>query len=162
MLSHIKSLPDQLEEGWIQGLKVKGTSGGSIKHIVLAGSGVSAEAAGILHAFVTPACEIPITVVKDFQFPVWVNGEDILIIVTALSDHENDKSSLAQFINGRNYNVFIICYDGPIVSMAEQRSVPVSTLPGKLSSGTSISTGFLFSLYLSIFYRLRWIYEANC
>jgi glucose/mannose-6-phosphate isomerase len=87
MLSHILSLPDQVEGAWKLGQSLPLGGDQTYRQILIAGMGGSAIGADMLAAFAAPVCRVPITVHRDYDLPAWATGKETLVI---LSSHSGD------------------------------------------------------------------------
>ena len=80
MLSHIDTLPGQLENAWNLGARLPLPDWQNIRQIVIAGMGGSAIGADLLRAYVEPACKVPVLVHRDYDLPGWAVGAETLVI----------------------------------------------------------------------------------
>jgi glucose/mannose-6-phosphate isomerase len=87
MLTHIMTLPGQLEEGWQLGQQLSLGDEIAYRQIIIAGMGGSAIGADMLAAFAAPVCRLPIHVHRDYDLPAWAQGQETLVI---LSSHSGD------------------------------------------------------------------------
>lgn len=104
---------------------------GRPRAVVVAGSGVGAQAGAVLASVAGPACPVPITVVRDAVLPGWVGPLDIVIAVSS-SGRTPETFALAEEAARRGARLVTVAAGGSALQrLAEQvRGVHIGVEPG--------------------------------
>ena len=109
MLSHIKSLPEYIEKGWALGQSLNISEFNQFKHIVIIGQDIFSDVSNLLKSLLTPVINIPIIILKEFQLPSWLKGEENLLFqMSHLSCSEKEIQFLQQ-ADENNCTILTIC-----------------------------------------------------
>ncbi len=101
---------------------VKG-AGAGISAVVLAGMGGSGIAGDIVRAVGETSCNVPITVVKGYECPVFV-GPTTLLLALSFSGNTEETLSVTQSAYAAGANVISVSSGGELTQLAAQRSAP--------------------------------------
>ena len=98
MLGHVADLPQQLIDGWAAAEAIDlPPSFGEIDRVVLAGMGGLASGGRLVAELVANECQLPITIVRDYDLPAYAHGAHTLVITTSYSgDTEETLTAFEQ------------------------------------------------------------------
>ncbi len=98
-------------------------------NIVIVGMGGSAIGGDMLAALMAPEASVPVTVVRGYDLPAWVD-EDTLVIASSYSG--NTEETLTTFAEAQRRNAALVALttNGKLAREAEGRDVPVVYFPG--------------------------------
>ncbi|HPA25565.1 MAG TPA: bifunctional phosphoglucose/phosphomannose isomerase [bacterium] len=125
MASYILALPSQIEESL---LKIKQMTipadWKKIDNICFVGMGGSATAGDLVANLPALDLKIPLTVVRDFQLPNWVNKNTLVVIV---SHSGNTEETLAAFkyAAAKEAKMFVIAERGDLEQLAEKEKAVI-------------------------------------
>jgi glucose/mannose-6-phosphate isomerase len=129
MHDHILSFPEQVRRGRerVQEISLPCASG-AIDHVVLVGMGGSAIAGDLLAALVEPESAVPVSVVRSYGLPRYVD-ERTLVIVSSYSG--NTEETLAGFdaAVARDSYLYCITSNGRVRDRALREDIPFHVLP---------------------------------
>jgi len=153
MLRRIGELPQQCRAAWelTQGLDLP-VSYSAIKHVVLLGMGGSAIGGALLQGLVNGECRLPITVVRGYSLPAFVQGPDYLVIGCSYSG--NTEETLSSFGQGLARGVLpvAITTGGKLAALAQERDAPVVHFEYQAQPRAAL--GYSFILLLGLLHQL--------
>jgi glucose/mannose-6-phosphate isomerase len=153
ILGKINELPDQLLAAWEMGLtlpipaQVQG-----LRQVVIAGMGGSAIGADLLGAYAAKNCPVPLSVVRNYDLPAWVNGPETLLIASSHSGNTEETLSAFQQAKSRGCRTMALTTGGRLAELGQEEG----SFTWKFAhSGQSwAATGFTFSMLLAVLHRL--------
>jgi glucose/mannose-6-phosphate isomerase len=151
MLSHIESLPSQLQTAWELGLQKPLPAVTSIKQVLLAGMGGSAIGADLVAAFSAQRCRVPILVHRDYGLPAWAKGPQTLLVA---SSHSGDtEEALSAFEAGltNGCSCLAIATGGDLAQAATFAGVALWTF--EHSGQPRAAVGYSFGLLIAALAR---------
>lgn len=118
MLDIIHALPDQIKEalGVARSIKVK-----TPKNIVFCGMGGSGIPGSILKSLLSD-CKIPLSVVKDYNLPGWVN-EDSLVFCLSYSGNTEETISCFREALKQKSEIVILTSNGKLLLLAQKTNI---------------------------------------
>jgi glucose/mannose-6-phosphate isomerase len=154
MLDRIGELPRQCRAAWT--LVQKATlppNYRAVRHIVIVGMGGSAIGGALLQGLVAEECAVPITIVRDYRLPAFVQGPDYLVIGCSYSG--NTEETLSAFGEGleRGARLMAVTTGGKLATMVRERGLPLVRFD--YSSQPRAALGYSFVLLLGICWQLR-------
>ncbi|HDQ71114.1 MAG TPA: bifunctional phosphoglucose/phosphomannose isomerase [Chloroflexi bacterium] len=160
MLARIDELPQQCQASLALLRDVSlPTAYSSARHAVILGMGGSAIGGALLQGLVAGACQVPITVVRGYRLPAFVQGEDYLVIGCSYSGNtEETLTAFGQALERGALSVAITT-GGKLAARAEKHSAPV--LRFDYDSQPRAALGYSFTLLLGLFARLGWIEDRS-
>lgn len=159
LLAEIANLPDQLVAAWEKGQSLFLAPWLGVRQVVIAAMGTSALAADLLTTYLTPTCQLPIAVVRNYNLPAWVNGPETLLICTSYSgDTEEILSAFEQAVS-RDCRILVITTGGQLAAAAQKFGADLWPMEPCSLMGTAV--GSVFGLLLAAFSRLELIPDTN-
>lgn len=159
MLTHIASLPDQLQRAWDLGLTLPLPAMTAVKSVVIAGMGGSAIGADLLASFLSDRVTIPVMVQRDYGLPTYVFGKETLVVISSHSGDTEESLSAFEAACRSNCQVMVITTGGKILADAQSAHVPawVFVHDGQPRS----ALGYTFGLLLALFVRLGLVSDLS-
>lgn len=118
-LHHIEALPDQVAAAWALGQSLPLPEAyKAATNIVIAGMGGSAIGGALAQALVAPECRVPITVVRDYALPAFVNSNS-LVIGSSHSGNTEETLSACEAAAARGAKLLAITRGGRLAALAE-------------------------------------------
>ncbi len=99
---------------------------GDFQNIVLAGMGGSALAAELSRTW--PGWKVPFNICRDYVLPTFVN-ERSLVIISSYSGNTEEAISCLEDAETRGCTIVIMASGGKLVSIAQQKNLPLADLP---------------------------------
>ena len=129
MKSLVQNFTNQLREAKKIAEKAVISGSHDIHNIVISGLGGSGIGGTIISELVFDACAVPITVVKDYFLPAFVNKNTLLIASSYSGNTEETLSAVQQGI-AKNAQVVAITSGGKIFDLAKQHQFDFIEIPG--------------------------------
>lgn len=120
MLTHILTLPEQVEEAWQLGQRLSLGDETDYRHIIIAGMGGSAIGADMLAAYAAPSCRLPIHVHRDYDLPAWARGKETLVILSSHSGDTEETISSYEAAIAKGCSTLAITRGGRIGQIADE------------------------------------------
>jgi glucose/mannose-6-phosphate isomerase len=142
-LGRIRGLPEQCEEAWeaARELALPEEYHG-IDKVVVVGMGGSAIAADVLSALAYDQANVPITVVRGYTLPGWVDGRTLVVGSSHSGGTEETLTAFAQALEGPAKSM-VITMGGRLLEMAKERRVPALTYSYAPEPRAAIGHGFM-------------------
>jgi glucose/mannose-6-phosphate isomerase len=160
MLSRISELPVQCQEAWIAvGGWDPPTGYDAVRHVVVLGMGGSAIGGALMQGLVSPECGVPITVVRGYDPPAFVAGEEYLAVACSYSG--NTEETLAAFSEAlrRGARGVAVSSGGQLSRLATEKGIPL--LHFEYESQPRAALGYLLILLLGSLWRLGLIRDLG-
>jgi glucose/mannose-6-phosphate isomerase len=157
MLSHMDTLPDQLETAWRTGLAQPLPDWQGIERVLITGMGGSAIGGDLVTAYLEPYCPLPLVVVRDYDLPAWATGSHTLVIASSHSGNTEETLTAYQVAAQRGCRLLAICTGGKLAEMSQSdinAGAPVARWIFEHRGQPRAAVGFSFGLLLSAFTRL--------
>jgi len=128
MLGHIKRFPDQLMDGWKNGVSLalpedyKG-----VDKVVIAGMGGSAIVGEVAGNLLAAESAIPVFVHRDFNLPPFVDGKTLSIVVSYSGNTEETLSAFRGLAKTPARKV-VLTSGGELARSAREQGIPVSII----------------------------------
>ncbi len=157
MLGWVERFPEQVADAWARADAIRlPTSYQGKRHIVVLGMGGSAIGGDLLAALLETETQVPITVVRGYRLPAWVNA-DTLVIASSYSGNTEETLTGFEEALRRGAAVVALTTGGTLARLAEEKGVPVVMFPGGGQPRAAI--GYSWILLLGIvqaldYYRL--------
>ncbi|HTP11109.1 MAG TPA: bifunctional phosphoglucose/phosphomannose isomerase [Anaerolineae bacterium] len=158
MLGHVADLPQQLIDGWAAAEAIDlPPSFREIDRVVLAGMGGLASGGALFAKLVAAECQLPITVVRDYDLPAYAHGAHTLVIATSYSgDTEETLAAFEQAV-ARGCQVLSLTANGQLLERAKKQALPLIRIdyqsPSRSALGWSVAT------LLNVASRLGWTHH---
>ncbi|MFC2064624.1 bifunctional phosphoglucose/phosphomannose isomerase [Chloroflexota bacterium] len=155
MLAEIEGLPDQLKFAWELGLRCPLPEWQGIQRVIIAGMGGSAIGADLLIGYISPFCQLPVFIHRDYNLPAWAFGQETLLIASSHSG--NTEETLDAFENGihNGCRIMAVTTGGKLAARADETGVPCWKFEHKGQPRAAV--GFSFGLLLAAFTKLGFI-----
>lgn len=153
MIERIQELPQQCQAAWqqSQGLNLPADYG-KVEHIVAVGMGGSAIGGALLQGMIAEECQTPLTIVRGYELPAFINSSDYLVIGCSYSGNtEETLSAFGQAIE-RETRVLAVTTNGKLNRLAQEKNLPV--VPFDYQSQPRAALGYSFTLLLGIGQKL--------
>ncbi|PJF43481.1 MAG: bifunctional phosphoglucose/phosphomannose isomerase [Phototrophicales bacterium] len=155
MLTHIDRLPSQFERAW-QHAKIQPLPDLSqIRQVVISGMGGSAIGGDLLAAIVADSAPIPITVIRGYTLPAWVQGSHTLFIASSFSGNTEETLSAYQQANTRGVEVIGITTGGKLAQELANNQQTVWLFPDEIGHPRA-ALGWSLGLLLGLAWRAGW------
>jgi glucose/mannose-6-phosphate isomerase len=152
MLGSIRDLPDQIETAWKQAKKLTLPSNYiRAKNIVLLGMGGSGEGNDFAAALATSESEVPITVVKDYTLPHFVDKETLLIAVS-YSGTTEEALSAVESAGKKGAKIITVSTGADLETLGTRYRAPHFTI--SYGAEPRAAFGYTFAPQLSVFARI--------
>ncbi len=148
MYDAIREFPEQWRRGRLLAQAVDpGFTIADKDHLIVAGMGGSAIGGDLLRALVADVAPIPITVVRHYQLPAFVNSRSVVV---ASSYSGNTEETLAAFevALARKATVVCIASGGELLHRARAANLPYIQIPGGLQPRAAL--GYSFTALLTL------------
>ncbi len=137
----IKSLPDQLKEGYNSGPYEKREKPEVIYFFGMGGSGISGD---LLKSYLLDISSVPLVVIKDYSIPVFCK-KPLCIFVSYSGNTEETLECFMQTLK-KTKNIFVVSSNGKLLSIAEKQKIEHYRVPSGLPPRCAL--GFIFSAIL--------------
>ncbi len=153
MLEHIRNLPQQCRTAWTHSHDVTlPPQYGAVDHMTIVGMGGSAIGGALLKGLVAPNCDVPISVVRGYTLPAFVQGPRTLVVACSYSGNTEETISCFQQALARHASVIAVTTGGKLASLAREAGAPV--LRFNYPSQPRAAIGYSFVLLLGIAHQL--------
>ncbi len=158
MLAEIDLLPEQLEKAWGLGQDMPTQECNGISNIVLAGMGGSAIGADLLQAYAFSQIPIPITVWRNYNMPVSVGKESLVITSSHSGNTEETLSAFDQALKAEA-KLIAITTGGELAERARAAGVPLWQF--EHAGQPRAAVGFSFGLLLAAISQMGWLQDPT-
>jgi glucose/mannose-6-phosphate isomerase len=158
LLGQVADLPQQLIDGWAAAEAIDlPSSYREIDRVVLAGMGGLAGGGALFAALVAAECQLPITVVRDYELPAYAHGAHTLVIATSYSG--NTEETLANFEQSqvRGCQTLVLAANGQLLERAKKQVVPFVRVDYQSPSRSAL--GWSVAALLNVASRLGWTHH---
>ena len=158
MLGQIANLPQQLIDGWAAAEAIDlPLSFREIDRVVLAGMGGLAGGGALVASLVAPECQLPISVVRDYELPACAHGAHTLVV--ALSYSGDTEETLAAFdqAQARGCQSLVLASNGQLLERAKKQMVPFIRIDYQSPSRAAL--GWSLAPLLNVTSRLGWTHH---
>jgi len=125
MLGHVRSMPDQLRQGYAAGHAVEP---GDARHVAFVGMGGSAIAADVFRGLARDRSLIPIEVVREPEPPAYLGEEDLLVAVSYSGD-TRETLNAAQIGLRKGCRLIAVGSGGRLRELARSHGAPTVDVP---------------------------------
>lgn len=129
MKSLVQNFTNQLRESLEIADKAVVSDSLDIYNIVISGLGGSGIGGTIVSELISTTCKVPVTVVKDYFLPAFVNKNTLLIACSYSGNTEETLSALEQGIS-KHAQIVTITSGGKILQLAKQNQFDFIEIPG--------------------------------
>lgn len=99
-----------------------------IEGLLIVGMGGSGIVGDVIYSLSSEVLEVPVTLVKDFQVPKWVNKDWLVVAVSYSGDTAETLVCLNEVIR-RGAQVAVVASGGEMIRLAENRKLPYLVVP---------------------------------
>ncbi len=158
MLGHVADLPQQLIDGWAAAEAIDlPPAFREIDRVVLAGMGGLASGGALFTALVSAECQLPITVVRDYDLPAYAHGAHTLVITTSYSGNTEETLTAFEQAQTRGCQMLALSANGQLLERAKKQVVPFIRIDYQTPSRTAI--GWSVASLLNIASHLGWTHH---
>jgi glucose/mannose-6-phosphate isomerase len=158
MLGHVADLPQQLIDGWAAAEAIDlPPSFREIDRVVLAGMGGLAGGGALFAALVAPECQLPITVVRDYELPAYAHGAHTLVIATSYSGDTEETLAAFDQAQMRGCQSLVLTANGQLLERAKKQATPFSRIDYQSPSRAAL--GWSLAPLLNVSSRLGWTHH---
>ena len=153
MYRHLEAFPDQLADAWraAQGFPLPETHT-SPRLIVLCGMGGSAIGGDLAAALLQGSAPVPFLVSRHYDLPVYVYGQDVLLIANSYSGNTEETLSAAEQALARGVRMLAITTGGQLAEHARAHGYPLWQFDYR--SQPRAALGWSLGLLLGLAHRL--------
>jgi glucose/mannose-6-phosphate isomerase len=152
MLGEIDNLPKQLQSAWELGQQPPLPDSQGITRILISGMGGSAIGADLLAAYISPTCQIPVIVHRDYSLPAWAHGPETLVIASSHSGNTEETLAVFEAAIQAGCRLLAVCTGGELEQRATAQHVPVWKF--NHAGQPRAAVGFSFGLLLAASARM--------
>ncbi len=125
-----------------------------IRHVVVVGMGGSAIAGDLLRCFALSEASIPISVVRNYTLPAFVDQHSLVIVSSFSGNTEETISAFGEAVN-RKASLVCITSGGMVEQRAAELHLPLVKIPGGISPRAAL--GYSLSVLLVLADQLKLI-----
>ncbi len=152
MIDLLESFPTQLAEAERLGREFEiPQTGIAAAHILLVGMGGSAMAGDVARLLGRTRTPIPMTVIRDYSLPAWVNEKNLVVGLSYSGDTEETITAF-QKAHERGASLFAVTSGGKLAAFCQSKNIPFVRIPGGRPPRTAL--GYLLIPLLLAFQRL--------
>ncbi|MGH2407103.1 MAG: bifunctional phosphoglucose/phosphomannose isomerase [Candidatus Limnocylindrales bacterium] len=130
MLGAIAGFPEQLQDGWARTRDVTLPARyRAATSVAVLGMGGSAIGADLVRGVFADRLGVPITTVRDYELPAFVDGSTLVIGSSFSGATEETVAALAIAL-GRRCPVVVLAGGGPLLAVARSAELPYVAVPG--------------------------------
>jgi glucose/mannose-6-phosphate isomerase len=157
MLAQLDKLPERFETAWRHSntLGVPNTFK-NVQHVVIAGVGDSIISGDLVASALADYASIPITVIRDYQLPQWVNGNQVLVIVISFSGDDEEPLTIYEQAVERDVQILGITTGGQLSQNLAANNHTVWIFPQDVNVDRE-AIGWLFGLLLGLASHSEWV-----
>ncbi len=159
MYSHIEHLPEQLMSAWKLGMQQSLPETRVVRSVVIAGMGGSAIGADLLLGYSAAIGPTPLTVIREYDLPSWVQGPETLFIASSHSGNTEETLSAWAEAKRRSCSMLAITTGGKLETEAHQAGAPCWHFD--FSGQPRAAVGYSFGLLLCLFSRMGFLPEQS-
>lgn len=153
MLGTIRDLPEQVESAWEVAQEAPLPEDyKEIRRIIVGGMGGSAIGADLLGGLMAREGTVPLEVVRGYELPAYVGGEDTLFVASSYSGNTEETLSLFDKAHERGTRLLAVTTGGKVADRAEAWDVPVWRFA--YESTPRAALGYSFTLLVALASRL--------
>jgi glucose/mannose-6-phosphate isomerase len=158
MLGHVVALPQQLIDGWAAAEVMDlPFSFREIDRVVLTGMGGLAGGGALFASLAASECQLPMTVVRDYELPAFAHGEHTLVIALSYSGDTEETLAAFEQAQTRGCQSLVLASNGQLLERAKKQAVPFIRIdyqaPSRAALGWSVAT------LLNVASRLGWTHH---
>jgi glucose/mannose-6-phosphate isomerase len=158
MLGHAADLSQQLIDGWAAAEAIDlPPSFGEIDRVVLTGMGGLAGGGALFAALVAAECQLPITVVRDYELPAYAHGTHTLVITTSYSGDTEETLTAFDQAQMRGCQTLALTANGQLLERAKKQAVPLIRIDYQSPSRAAL--GWSMATLLNVASRLGWTHH---
>ncbi|PLX31426.1 MAG: bifunctional phosphoglucose/phosphomannose isomerase [Ignavibacteria bacterium] len=153
MYGVLRDVPMQAKTGMEIGNAVNLTAIDStaVQNLVICGMGGSAIGGDILRVFAETRSPVPISVIRGYAVPQFVDGRSLVIVLSYSGGTEESLSAYAD-ARARGAQCVVVTSGGTLLERAREDNVPAAVIPGGLAPRSAL--GYLFFPLLVLAARL--------
>jgi glucose/mannose-6-phosphate isomerase len=159
IITEIEALPDQLNAAWDVGLNLDLPPWEDIQGVVIAAMGNSAIGADLLATYLAPTCPVPVTIVRNYDLPVWAKGPQSLVICSSYSGNTEETLSVLEQAVNRGCRVLAVTTGGQLAAKAQRAEAALWIFEHPAQLGSAV--GYAFGLLLAAFTHLKLIPDPS-
>ncbi len=160
MVDRIQELPIQMYYAWeIAREAPLPKEYKRVRHVILTGMGAAAIGAELLAGLMAGAGKIPVEVVRGYELPAHVWGEDVLVVGCSKSGETEETLAVFNQARERGARLLAITAGGALAAVARELKAPTWRFVYHAQSRTAL--GFFFTLMLGLACRLNLYPDAH-
>lgn len=157
MLTHLDGLPEQFESAWQHAHTLAlPDSFKNVQHIVVTGVGDSVIGGDLLASALMDKIAIPISIIRGYQLPKWVNSDQTLVIIMSFSGDEEEALYIAEQATQCNVKILAITTGGHLAQYLADHHSPTWLFPQEAPHSREAIAWF-FGLLLGLASRAEWV-----
>lgn len=152
-----EQLPDQIEQAWKEASSIKlPHEYQSVDKVIVCGMGASWLGAHIMQGLFADKLTVPILVVHDYQLPLFVN-QNSLVIASSYSGTTEETVTALKEAQKRNAKIITISTGGDLSEFANAHNYPHYTFVGTHNPANSprLGLGYSIAAQLALLSKLR-------
>ena len=154
----LKNSFSQVEKAWSNKINLGNIEGAKINSVLIAGLGGSAIGGDLLLNLFESELKIPVTVIRNYFLPTYINESTLVIAVSYSGDTEETISALKQSINS-NCKIICISSGGKIEKISREKNLNYISIPPGFQPRYAL--WIIFFTLLKIFHLLNLIPDLD-
>ena len=155
MLGHVVDLPQQLIDGWAAAEAIElPLSFREIDRVVVAGIGGLAGGGALFASLIASECQLPLTVVRDYELPSYAHGAHTLVIAQSYSGETEETLAAFEQAQKRGCQSLVLASNGQLLERAKKQAVPYIRIDYESPSRAAL--GWSLAPLLNVASRLGW------
>ena len=147
----IENFTDQLRDGLEAGGKMHVLPASrDIRNVVVAGLGGSGMAAELVQAVVSGEMKVPMTIIKSYDLPAFVDAHT-LFIASSFSGNTEETLAVMEQVAQRNATTVCLTAGGKLAGMARANNFTLVPIPG----GISVPKAFAMYNFIQLLFILK-------
>jgi glucose/mannose-6-phosphate isomerase len=155
MIEHINKLPQQLLDAWETAKRFDLPKWQGIDIVLISGLGGSAIGGDLVAAYVRATCQAPVIVLRDYNLPAWVKGENVLVVCSSHSGNTEETVSVLEQARQTQCRILAVTTGGKLANWAKLHGHPLWQFD--YPSQPRAAVGYSFGLMLAVLARLQLI-----
>ncbi|MCB9437778.1 MAG: bifunctional phosphoglucose/phosphomannose isomerase [Anaerolineales bacterium] len=153
MLRHIDGLPDQFEAAWHHAQTLPLPA--SVRQVALLGMGGSAIGGDLLAAYLAGRSKVAVSVVRGYDLPAWVHGQETLVIASSFSGNTEETLAAYDQALARDVQVLGMTTGGKLAQQLAAHNHLAWTFSTDIGHPRA-AIGWSFGLLLALAARAGW------
>lgn len=156
-LRHIDGLPEQFETAWQHAQQqLLPPYLPAIRQVVISGMGGSAIGGDLLASIAALSSPVPISIVRGYDLPAWVQGDHTLVIASSFSGNTEETLSAYEGAKSRGAHILALTTGGKLAEKVKNDNQTLWSFSTDIDQPRA-AIGWSFGLLLGLASRAGWM-----